>query len=86
MAYKIDVRKRAAKALAAIPHDRRKHVGKTITELAENPRPRGCVALSGQWKGFWRVRQGMYRVIYTINDAIVTVVVVDVVDRDDAYR
>jgi mRNA interferase RelE/StbE len=55
-----------------------------ITALAQDPRPRGCEKLSTLEK--YRIRVGEYRVVYTIDDAIVTVVVVKVGHRRDVYR
>jgi mRNA interferase RelE/StbE len=55
-----------------------------IRELGENPRLFGCLKLTGR-EG-WGIRVGVYRVIYTINDSKLTIVVVNVVHRKHIYR
>ena len=55
-----------------------------IGDLAENPRPVGCEKLSGQEK--YRIRQGNYRIIYSIQDTQLTVWVVKVGHRREVYR
>ena len=47
-----------------------------LDALAEDPRPRGCEKLSGQER--YRVRRGVYRIIYEIQDEVLLVVVVKV--------
>ena len=51
-----------------------------IYTLEENPRPSGCKKLKDK-SGLYRVRIGDYRVIYSIEDDVLVVVVVKVVDR-----
>jgi mRNA interferase RelE/StbE len=83
--YKILIKASAAKEIARIPtrKDRRKVVEK-IRKLGDDPRPRGCEKLSGQNR--YRVRQGNYRIIYSIDDDRLVVHVVKVGDRKDVYR
>jgi mRNA interferase RelE/StbE len=66
--------KRASKGSAVFP-----------LQLAENPRPFGCVKLVNS-ENTYRIRVGVYRVIYTIEDAVLTVEVVKVDHRSSAYR
>jgi mRNA interferase RelE/StbE len=82
--YKLFIKPSAAKELEAIPtRDRRKVITK-IKALAGEPRPHGCEKLSGQ--EHYRMRQGDYRVVYGIDDAAQTVLVVKVGHRRDVYR
>lgn len=82
--YKLLIKPSAAKELEAIStKDRRKVITK-IEALAGEPRPHGCEKLSGQ--EHYRVRQGDYRVVYEIDDAAQTVLVVKVGQRRDVYR
>ena len=82
-AYRIELRPAAVKALRRIdPHDR-KRVHGAIALLGENPRPPGARALQGR-DGF-RVRVGNYRLIYTIQDHLLLVVVVTLGHRKDVY-
>jgi len=79
------IRRSAEKEIERIPLAERRRVVARIAALATDPRrPHGCVKLSASEK--YRVRQGAYRVVYTIDDAVVTVVVVRVAHRRDVYR
>jgi len=55
----------------------------SIADLANNPRPVGCIKLKG--RSGYRIREGNYRIIYEINDKILTVVVIEAGDRKDIY-
>ncbi|MDP4186726.1 MAG: type II toxin-antitoxin system RelE/ParE family toxin [Bacteroidota bacterium] len=55
-----------------------------MANLANDPRPPGCKKLKGH-QGY-RIREGNYRVIYEINDKILTVTVIDAGDRKDIYE
>ena len=83
--YKILIKASAAKEIERFPtrKDRRRVVEK-IRKLADDPRPEGCEKLSGQDR--YRVRQGNYRIIYSIADDRLVVHVVKVGDRKDVYR
>jgi mRNA interferase RelE/StbE len=70
--------------LDSIPNDYLKRIMERIAALAENPRPVGCEKLSGQEK--YRIRQGVYRIIYSIQDTQLTVWVVKVGHRREVYR
>jgi mRNA interferase RelE/StbE len=60
-------------------------VFQVIEKLAGNPRPAGCIKLTGS-KADWRVRIGNWRVIYSIDDAKLVVDIVAIRHRSDAYR
>jgi mRNA interferase RelE/StbE len=64
--------------------DRRRIVGR-IQALAAEPRPSGSEKLSGH-NDRYRVRQGNYRVVYSIDDAQRIVLIVKVGHRRDVYR
>ena len=83
--YSLRIQKSARKELESIPTkaDRRRIIAR-IQSLAENPRPPGSQKLSGQER--YRVRQGRYRILYTIHDAILVVHVIKIADRKDVYR
>lgn len=87
MAYKIEIRPRALRELAALPERDRQRVSARIDALANNPRPMGAQKLARIGAGdLYRIRAGDYRVIYRIQDRIVTVTVVKVGHRRDVYR
>ena len=83
--YSLFIKPSAVKEIEAIPtkQDRRRVVDR-IGSLADNPRPPRCQKLSGADK--YRVRQGRYRILFTIRDEHLTVTVVRVAHRKDAYR
>ena len=57
---------------------------KTISALAANPRPHGCIKLEDR-KG-WRVRAGDIRILYEINDTDLVVIIIRVARRDKVYK
>lgn len=82
--YSIQIKRSAAKELAALPTKDRRRVVARIQALAEDPRPPGAEKLSAQERS--RVRQGDYRILYEIHDQILLIVVVRIAHRRDAYR
>jgi mRNA interferase RelE/StbE len=82
--YKIFVKRSVEKDLAAIPKDDLQRILRKIESLGENPRPQGCEKLSGQEK--YRVRQGRYRIVYSVQDNELTVWIVKVGHRREIYR
>ena len=82
--YKIFLKKSVKKDLSAIPKKNLKRILNKIEFLEDNPRPVGCEKLSGQEK--YRLRQGSYRIIYSIQDNELTVWVVKVGHRREVYR
>lgn len=83
-AYSVLVTRSAEKEIERLPVDIRRLVVRRILALADDPRPHGSQKLTGEEK--YRIRQGDYRVVYTIEDAAVTVTVVRVAHRSDVYR
>ncbi len=83
--YSLRIKSSAAREIEDIDGkaDRRRVVER-IERLAEEPRPRGCVKLARE--GFYRVRQGRYRIVYEVRDAALIVLVVRVGDRRDIDR
>ena len=85
MAYRIEVKRSAAKEIRAIGQKRdRQRVIARIAALADDPRPPGCTKLSG--REAYRIRQGSYRIVYTIEDEALVVEIVKVGHRRDVYR
>ena len=64
--YRIAIKKSAAKELEDIPKKDLRRIVKRIQSLAENPRPQGSQKLSH--KEQYRIRQGDYRIVYSIED------------------
>jgi mRNA interferase RelE/StbE len=83
--YQLITKPSAEKQIARLPSPIRRRVYEALDGLCENPRPRGCVKLEGG-EDLWRIRVGDYRVIYTIEDDVLVVLVVRVAHRKDVYR
>ena len=82
--YKVLFKAPVEKDFAAISKKDLKKILKRIEGLAESPRPSGCEKLTGQER--YRLRQGRYRIVYSIQDDDLTVWVVKVGHRKDIYR
>jgi mRNA interferase RelE/StbE len=83
--YKVSIKRSAVKEIEAIPQKKqRQRIIRRIGQLAEDPRPPGSKKLSGNDK--YRVRQGSYRIVYSIEDNELIVIVVKVGHRKDVYR
>ncbi|MGD9141212.1 MAG: type II toxin-antitoxin system RelE/ParE family toxin [bacterium] len=83
--YRIVIKASAAREIEEISSrgDRRRVVDR-IAALAEDPRPRGCEKLSG--RDIYRIRQGPYRILYSLQDEQLVVHVVKVGHRRDVYK
>ena len=82
--YKLFFRRSVQKDLDAIPKKDLKKILNRIASLAETPRPPGCEKLTGQER--YRLRQGRYRILYSIQNDELTVWVVKVSHRKETYR
>jgi mRNA interferase RelE/StbE len=85
VSYQVEVTREALRALSKLDKPIRRRVQSAIDELQADPRPHGAIALQGL-SGAYRIRIGEYRVIYTINDDKLVVVVVDLGHRREIYR
>lgn len=81
MAYRIEVRPAAARQLRKFDPKTARRVQGVIALLADDPRPPASRPLTG--RPAWRVRVGDYRVIYTIEDDRLVVVVITIGHRRD---
>lgn len=84
VAYSIFFRESVRKDIAAIPAKDLQRIMERIGLLADNPRPPGSEKLSGQER--YRIRQGVYRIVYSIQDHELTVWVVKIGHRREVYR
>jgi len=82
--YKILFKKSVWKDFESIPKNDLKKILKVIKSLSKDPRPLGCLKLSGQER--YGLRQGRYRIIYSVQNDELTVWVVKVGHRKDVYR
>jgi len=83
--FKVVIKPSAVKEIEAISRKKdRQRIIKRIKALADAPRPPGAQKLSGQDR--YRIRQGVYRIVYAIEDRDLCVVVVKVRHRREVYR
>jgi len=82
--YNISVRKSATKELGNIPKKDLQKIVKRIEKLSNNPRPFGVEKLSSQEK--YRIRQGDYRIIYSIQDSEKSIWITKIGHRKEVYR
>jgi mRNA interferase RelE/StbE len=83
-AYKIFFKASVWKDFEPIPKKDLKKILQSIDRLSEDPRPRGCEKLTGQER--FRLRQGRFRIVYSIQDDELTVWGVKVGHSKDVYR
>lgn len=83
MSYRVELRPAAVRALKKLDPPIRRRIQGAITLLAEDPRPPAARALRGR-PGL-RVRVGDYRIVYTVADDVLLIVVVTVGHRRDVY-
>jgi len=82
--YKVFFKKSVHKDLEPIPKKDLKRILNRINALSDDPRPPGCEKLTGSER--YRLRQGRYRILYSIQDDELTIWVVKVGHRKDVYR
>ncbi len=85
MAYSIVFRKSARKQIRQLPKLAIGKITTAIDLLADEPRPANCKKMQGA-DDTYRIRIGDYRVIYTVNDRIVTVEIIKIGSRQDVYK
>ena len=83
--YKVTIKKSAAKAIAKLPKIVTNRLIPAIKKLSEEPRPQSAKKLQGE-ESLWRIRVGDYRVVYSVEDTIMIVDVLQVAHRKDIYR
>ena len=83
--YELRVKPSVAKDLRGVPKAEVRRILKRMEALRDDPRAPGCEKLAGGSE-LYRVRQGVYRIVYTIRDAQVVVEVVRVGHRGEVYR
>jgi mRNA interferase RelE/StbE len=82
--YKIEFKPSVWKDLDGIAKTDRRRILKSIERLANDPRQAGSKKLSGSER--YRIRQGNYRILYSIEDDRLVVIVVKVGHRGEVYK
>jgi len=82
--YELAFRESVGKDLRAVPKKDVARILKRIEALRDDPRPAGCEKLSAREK--YRVRQGVYRIVYELLDSRLLVIIVKVAHRSKVYK
>ncbi len=83
--YKILYKKSVEKELIKLPKSILKAIIAKIQKLATGPKPNGSVKLRGS-TNLYRIRHSDYRIIYSINDGKLLIIVIKVAHRKEVYR
>ncbi len=83
--YAIEFARKAEKELAALGRQEPRRILVAVSGLAENPRPAGCRKLVGGGEAY-RIRVGLYRVSYVIEEGKLVVLIVRAGHRKDVCR
>ncbi len=87
MSYRITFNRAYIKDLRSIPEHARRQIREKVLALAANPRPDGCKKLRGEFDPpLFRIRCGDYRVVYSIDDGVLLVLIIEVGHRKDIYK
>ena len=84
MTYGIQWRPRARKAFLSLDKPVRRRIGEAVDALAAEPRPAAAKMITGA-HGVLRIRVGDYRVLYTIDEDQLIVLVLDAGHRSEIY-
>jgi mRNA interferase RelE/StbE len=83
--YRIELTRDALPTLAKLDKPIRRRIQGAIDKLADDPRPAGLIALRGA-PGAFRIRVGDYRIVYTLHEDRLLIVIVDIGHRREVYR
>jgi len=82
--YSIKIKASAQKALSQLSKPERLRVIQAIDRLRDQPLAGGT--LKGEFSGLRRLRVGRFRIVYEVVHEELTILVVRVADRREAYR
>ncbi len=82
--YKIELRRKAQRSLDKLPKGDFDAILDAVKGLANSPRPKGVEKIKSA--GLWRLRQGDYRIVYSVDDGKKTVTVLRIGHRREIYR
>ena len=85
MAYSILLAPPAERQLKALAPTIQKRLVRRLKTLQDNPRPQGVKKLAGE-DNLYRIREGHYRIVYTIRDKELIILVLKIGDRKEVYR
>ena len=83
--YEIEISRTAETQLKKLPAEDQRRVARAVLALAEEPRPRGSRKLSG-YDDVYRIRVGRYRVLYSVFERRLVIIILKIGRRKDIYR
>ncbi|QLL07126.1 type II toxin-antitoxin system RelE family toxin [Mycobacterium vicinigordonae] len=83
--YQVEIETSAAKQIQKMQRYDQRRIMDAIDALAVDPRPHGYTKLSGTTDAY-RIRVGVFRIVYVINDGLLIVTVTRVAHRKEVYR
>ena len=83
--YRVEVTRTAERQLGKLPKLDQVRVVKVIFELASDPFPKGSRKLTG-YEDVYRIRIGRYRILYSVSQKTLIIIVLKVGHRKDVYR
>jgi mRNA interferase RelE/StbE len=86
MGYTVEIARPALQQLKKLDATVRRRVSRRIDLLAIDPRPAGMKKLTDSVPPVFRIREGQYRILYTIEDEQLIVLVIRIGHRSDVYR
>ena len=87
MKYQIEITEKIEKKVTKLPKKDKERIIEAIDSLTGNPRPDNCKKLKGNNKPpLYRIRAGNYRIVYSIQDEVLLILVVEVGHRKDVYK
>ncbi|MBN8835567.1 MAG: hypothetical protein ABS68_00575 [Niastella sp. SCN 39-18] len=85
MGFTVIIKQSAQKQISKLPVAYQNKVKQVILALEKQPRPHGYIKLTGT-DNIYRIRVGVYRIVYEIADKHLLIYIFDVEHRKDAYR
>ena len=83
--YEIEISRTAERQLTKLAEEDQLRVVRAVMALADQPRPRGARKLTG-FDDVFRIRVGRWRVLYTVSDTRLVILVLKIGHRRDGYR
>jgi len=83
--WQIIFKRQAEKTLRRLPKDLLRRMAQAISDLAEDPRPAGCVKLVG-YGNMYRLWVGDWRISYAVEEERLVILILRIAPRGSAYR
>lgn len=83
--FEIEITRSAEKRLRALPRSDQERLAQAMLGLADDPRPRGARKLSG-YTDVFRIRVGRYRILYSLEQNRLVILILKIGRRRDVYR